>query len=154
LHTLRWDELYLTPEDLDPFDRAFSRSGQPIVPKAPAGLAAAPLRPLLTDRDPEVAAYAGYLLALLGEGDGLDRLLQHWSGRARTDTTWMRLVYRAIAAGNDDARVTVLETIYRRLQSAENELPEFYWTIRVMEGPNALQLRKQIRQEVGMDRLR
>ena len=40
------------------------------------------------------------------------------------------------------------------LAAHEDELPEFYWTIRVMEGPNALRLRKRIRQEVGMDRLR
>src|SRR5262249_45408813 len=89
-HTLHWDQLYLSVEgDSASFIRDYNRgSNQPIVPKAPAGLTAGPLKPLLTDADPEVAAYAGYLLTLLGEADGLDRLLQFWGGKARTDVSW------------------------------------------------------------------
>lgn len=30
---------------------------------------------------------------------------------------------------------------------------DFYWTIRVMDGPNVLRLRKQMRDEVGMANL-
>jgi hypothetical protein len=33
-------------------------------------------------------------------------------------------------------------------------LREFYWTIRDMSDPNVIKLRKQIRDEVGMDHLR
>ena len=34
------------------------------------------------------------------------------------------------------------------------ELGDFYWTIRIIDGPNVLRLRKQMRQEVGMTNLR
>ena len=44
------------------------------------------------------AAYAGYLLCLLGEREGLDPLARYW--RQHTDRRhdmWRKLVYRAIA---------------------------------------------------------
>src|SRR5439155_10675175 len=113
-HALRWDQLSLTVEGDSPFyGRSFSReNNQPIVPRAPTGVTAGPLKPLLKDPDPEVAAYAGYLLALLGEADGLDRLLQFWGGKASTDVCRARLVYLAVAAANGDACWPVLEPVY------------------------------------------
>ena len=33
------------------------------------------------------------------------------------------------------------------------EVSEFYWTIRIMTGPDILKFRKQIRDEVGMNQL-
>jgi hypothetical protein len=50
----------------------------------------------------------------------------------------------------------VLEEIYRTYQPDEDayRIREFYWTIRSMTGPSVLQLRKRIRDEVGMERLR
>jgi hypothetical protein len=63
-----------------------------------------------------------------------------------------RLVYRAIAALNDSSRVSVLVTIYGRLDPWEAS--EFYWTIRIMSGRDVLRLRKKIRDEVGMSNLR
>ncbi|HEV3257074.1 MAG TPA: HEAT repeat domain-containing protein [Gemmataceae bacterium] len=129
-------------------------SGEVIVPAAPQGLKAAMVRPLLHDRDPEVAACAGYLLAVLGEPNGLEPLVRYWRAHARQHSSWVRLVYRAVAAGNDDGQVRLLEEIYRGFDRDDGELPEFYWTIRVMDGPNALKLRKTIRHEVGMEQLR
>ena len=33
-------------------------------------------------------------------------------------------------------------------------MSDFYWTIRIMSGPEILKFRKQIRDEVGMENLR
>jgi len=128
-------------------------SGKPIVPEPPPGLGAGHVRPLLNDSDPRIAAQAGYLLALLGAPEGLPPLLRYWREhkKERGDDT-DRYLYRAIAALDDSAHVPVLQQIYHRL--GEYEVSEFYWTIRIMSGPEILKLRKQIRDEVGMDRLR
>jgi hypothetical protein len=50
----------------------------------------------------------------------------------------------------------LLEEIYHTYQPNEDnyQIREFYWTIRSMTGPRAMQLRKLIRDEVGMDHLR
>jgi hypothetical protein len=68
----------------------------------------------------------------------------------------MRLVYRAIARGDDSSRVGVLNDIYGRLHTDDHShfLPEFYWTIRSMTGPEILELRKTMRDEVGVENLR
>jgi hypothetical protein len=128
-------------------------SGQPIVPEAPKGLKVEMVRPFLKSDDPRVRANAGYLLALLGEADGLETLLLYWRAKERTDTEWQKLVYRAISALKDDSQVRIVEEIYR-LDKDRYTVRDLYWTIRSMEGPNALRLRKVIRDEVGMDSLR
>ena len=61
------------------------------------------------------------------------------------------LVYRAIAALNDPHSVPVLAEIFKHRE--EIDVRDFYWTIRTMKGPEILALRKQIRDEVGMDHL-
>ncbi|MGE0608410.1 MAG: HEAT repeat domain-containing protein [Pirellulales bacterium] len=127
-------------------------SGQPIVPKAPRGLQPQHLAPLLADDDPEIVARACYLLVLLGRAEFLPRVVEHWSTRHRADEQWTMLAYRAIAAANDAAYVDTLAQIFRQLHSYD--YGTFYWTIRVMDSPQALRLRKQIRDEVGMDALR
>ena len=43
------------------------------------------------DADPEVAASAGYLLALLGEPDGMPPLLRYWREHAESPSDWDRL---------------------------------------------------------------
>ena len=91
-------------------------SGTPIVPKPPAGLTVADVRPLLADADPETAACAGYLLVLLDESDGMEPLLRQWREHGRGDDRWSRLVYRAIAVANDPRHVPVLREIYGKLQ--------------------------------------
>ncbi len=61
------------------------------------------------------------------------------------------MVYRAIAALNDPHSVPVLAEIFKHRE--EIDVRDFYWTIRTMKGPEILALRKQIRDEVGMDHL-
>lgn len=146
-------------EPLDIYDiRGFNRysqpdnAGQPIEVTPPAGLSAEAVRPLLKDADREVSAAAGYLLATLGESDGLDALIKHWRAHGNEDTSWTRLVYRAITALNDAKRVPVLDEIYKHRESID--MKDFYWTIRGMKGAEILELRKRIRDEVGLQNLR
>ena len=127
-------------------------SGQPIIPEPPKGLSAAQVEPLLSDPDPEVAAEAGYLLALLGQPRGIDPLLRRLHSADKDKEHWQWLAYRAIAALDDSSRLGVLREIYATL--GQGEKSEFYWTIRIMTGPEMLEFRKQIREEVGMDNLR
>jgi HEAT repeat protein len=131
----------------------YSSEAKIIVPEAPRGLKKEALSGLLRDPDPEMAAHAGYLLVLLDEPTGLGPLLRYW--RSKHTESCRRLLYRAIAVLNDDAKVSLLEEIYRSFRREyPYEVRDFYWTIRSMEGPNALRLRKQIRKEIGMDNLR
>jgi HEAT repeat protein/thioredoxin-like negative regulator of GroEL len=127
-------------------------SGTPIVPEPPKGLTAGHVEPLLSDPDPEVAAQAGYLLALLGQSRGLDPLLRQWRSADKEKRRWQWLVYRAIAALDDSSRLATLREIYATLEQGEKS--DFYWTIRIMTGPEMLEFRKQIREETGMNNLR
>jgi hypothetical protein len=156
LHYLRDEQMYLYLDNNENFTPAYDGgAGQAIVPEPPKGLQPEVVRPLLRDANPRMAAQAGYLLALMKESDGLEPLVRYWRDHARTDDTWMRLVYRAIAALEDDGKVSILEEIYGLLRREEQaNLRDFYWTIRPMEGPNALRLRKQMRNDVGMENLR
>ncbi|HOQ88412.1 MAG TPA: hypothetical protein PLQ89_22135, partial [Phycisphaerae bacterium] len=104
--------------------------------------------------DPRAAARAAYLLATLKDSAGLDTLIRYWREQARDDHAVRRMVYRAITALNDDSRTAVLEEVYRTYAKDDYWLRDFYWTIRSMSGPNVLALRKQIRDEVGMESLR
>ena len=59
------------------------------------------------------------------------------------------LVYRAIAALDDDAQTPVLEEIFKTYESQTWEMRKFYWTIRSMHGKQILALRKTIRDKMG-----
>ena len=136
--------LYL---DMESVVYTTSSSGTPIVPKPIEGVAADDVHPLIGDSDPEVAAMAGYLLALLGDPDGLEPLVRYWRQRTETYSEWKKYVYRAIAVIDDPKYIPVLREIYGKLQ--QYEVSEFYWTIRIMSGPDILAFRKQIRDERG-----
>ncbi|MEN6407106.1 MAG: HEAT repeat domain-containing protein [Thermoguttaceae bacterium] len=123
------------------------QGGMPIVPEAPAGVTAADVRPLLGSSDRETAACAAYLLTLLGESDAIEPLLQYWRRNEAGSDPWRRLVYRAIAVLDDPKYIGVLREIYAKLDGYE--VSEFYWTIRIMSGPEILKFRKQIRSERG-----
>jgi HEAT repeat protein len=123
------------------------------LPPAPPGLTTGQLLPLLRHTDPKVAAYAGYLLALLGEPQGLDKLLGYWREDTTSRDSNTQLVYRAIAALDDSRQLPVLEKIYRKKVS-EDQVADFYWTIRAMTGPEILKFRQRIRNQVGMEKLR
>ncbi|MFW5692939.1 MAG: hypothetical protein ACOCWL_01865, partial [Thermoguttaceae bacterium] len=144
---------------LDPFGHLGSSGSTE--PELPPGLKPEHLRPLLDQDDPALAAQAGYLLVLLGDASGLEPLLRQWRALdapadelalPRDPASLRRLVYRAIAAIDDSSRIDVLREIYGTLD--EYEVRDFYWTIRAMTGPDMLQFRKEIRDEVGMEQLR
>ena len=129
---------------------SYVSAGEPIVPEPPARLAADHVRGLCQHPDPELAAYAGYLLTLFQEPEGLTPLLSYW--RATESSSELdRLVYRAIAALNDPQHMAILKEIYLRLDQYSKR--DFYWTIRIMTGPEILAFRKQIRDEVGVSNL-
>lgn len=130
----------------------FRSAGEPIVPMPPPRLKPESIRPLLNDPDPETAAYIGYLLTLFGEPEGLPPLLQYWRSLKTPDAGITRLVYRAITALDDPAQLPVLREIYSQLSKTDTS--EFYWTIRSMTGPEILQFRRLIRQEVGISQLK
>ncbi len=74
-----------------PDDFISRTSGVPIEVAAPEGLRPEQVRPLLRDADPETAATAGYLLATLGEADGLEPLVRYSrriKRRTRSGTAW------------------------------------------------------------------
>jgi HEAT repeat protein len=145
------DRLYLESNPIDEVET--SASGQPIVVLAPPGLTADPLKPLLNNPDAEIQAYAGYLMCLLQYPEGLDLLMRQWR-RQPSESQWRTLAYRAVAALGDDARTPFLAELYRSFGKDQQwELRNFYWTIRSMQGPEILKLRKQIRDEVGMQNL-
>ncbi|QDT93653.1 HEAT repeat domain-containing protein [Gimesia algae] len=137
---------------------SFEKAGIPIIPEAPEELDSQILTPLLNSSDPQTVAYAGYLLTLFDDPQGFSPLLSYWEENAKQDAQWTRLVYRAIAYQNDTTYVPLLKTIYEKhidkRRYYDKDLKDFYWTIRIMSGPEILAFRKRIRDEVGMERLR
>jgi hypothetical protein len=88
----------------------------------------------------------------LGEPAGLTPLVKQW--RADESSLWTPLVYHAIASLDDASQAAVLVEIYEGSEHNALNVRDFYWTIRSMTGPKLLELRKRIRDEVGMDQLR
>lgn len=129
-----------------------TNSGQPIIPFPPSKLEPEHVGRLLDHADPRTRAYAGYLLALFEQPQGLDKLLVYWREHGENEPGLDRLAYRAIASLDDSTQISVLEKIYERLEPYD--AGEFYWTVRIMSGPGILRLRKRIRDEVGMDNLK
>jgi hypothetical protein len=156
LHTLRDGAFDLSDHSYARVYGTTASSGQTIEPEPPPGLAAEPLLALIESADGQVAAQAGYLLALLARPEGLPPLVAWWRTKAASSPAAMRLVYRAISRLDDASQVPVLREIYSRLNTDQNRdrLPEFYWTIRGMTGPEILTLRKTIRDEIGVENLR
>jgi hypothetical protein len=126
-------------------------SGTPIVPKPPEGVTLEDVRPLLGDSNAEVAACAGYLAALLGDASGMEQLVHYWRRHGENSSDWRKLTYRAIASIDDPQYIPVLREVYGKLE--EDEVTEFYWTIRIMSGPEILAFRKEIRDKIGTARL-
>lgn len=112
------------------------------------------LKPYQNSSDAPTAARVGYLMAMLGDPSGLDRLLDYWR-QTKSDDEWSKFVYEAISAVDDARYVPILEQIYESFRKDSPYLiRDFYWSIRTMHGPEILKLRKRIRNEVGMDELR
>jgi hypothetical protein len=130
---------------------------QAIFPKAPEGISKNLLRPLLEASDSATAARAAYLLVLLDERDAFPVLYRYWKSSAHGNADWSRLVYRAIAYLDDERFIPDLVDIYENQilpETGYTTATEFYWTIRIMTGPEILEFRKRIRDEIGMDNLR
>lgn len=134
----------------------YVRAGQPVDLKPPEGITVDVLLPLIKSTDLDQAANAGYLLCLLGKKEGLEPLVAYW--KSHESDRWNRdvkgLVTRGVTALNDDAQTPLLEEVYRAYTKDDYDLRTFYWTIRGIQGPNILKLRKTIRDEVGMERLK
>jgi HEAT repeat protein len=129
--------------------RAYSRESPGLDP--PVGVTIEMLTPVLADPDDETAAAAGCVAALLGSAEGLPTLVRVWRAHKESDN-WTHSLYRAIAALDDDQNTPLLVEINKQLSTWDKR--QFYWTIRSMHGPAILKLRKQIRDEVGMENLR
>jgi hypothetical protein len=146
-------EMYVNFNNPELERNVYVTQNTPVILDAPAGVTVETIKPLLADTEQETAAYAGYLLALLGDRSGLDVLLAYWRNNPREQDV-RRLVYRAAAALRADDMVPVLEQIYTGYEKQDYYVREFYWTIRLIGGEGALKLRKRIRDEVGMQQLR
>ncbi len=144
---------------LTEYEPAYGFAGErtePVLPEPPEGLRPETLLPLLASDDPLLAAQAGYLLVLLEREEGLPPLLAYWERGSRNDHRLTQLVYRAVALLDDQDRVPLLSAIYERMRkdNATQDIRDFYWTMRGMTGPDALALRKRVRDDVGMENLR
>lgn len=123
--------------------------------KFPEGLTPDRLQPITSNADEEVAAGAAYLMARAGDYSKLSKVTDYWLKNRESNDIWTKMTYEAIAASDDPQYVPVLQDIFRRLQKSEPYLiRDFYWSVRTMHGSEILKLRKQIRDEVGMDNLR
>jgi HEAT repeat protein len=155
---LRGQSLYVHVQNPSLLQGTSAGSGQPFIPDAPPGLKADTLLSLMRSADPDIAAQAGYLLTLLQRPEGLAPLVAYWREHGKSEDVWRTLVCQAVVALGDDRNVSILAEIYRGLLEAREpyhyQIKEFYWTIRGLDGPNALALRKRIRQDVGMEHLR
>jgi hypothetical protein len=122
----------------------------------PAGLKAEGLKALRPSVDASFVPMVDYLLCLCGDASGFAPLAADWRSHHQQEDNWTSMVYRAAAVLNDDSLTPTLEEIYHSFPDKTNSWPlkKFYWTIRTMTGPKVMELRKQMRDEVGMNNLR
>jgi hypothetical protein len=128
-------------------------AANPFDPVVPEGVTADLLRRASRSDDPVDRAYVRYFAVLLDQTEELGPLLAPWEAEPE-DPMARRLLVRAIAYLDDPANLPLLERIYASLKDSPSEAGDFYWTIRIMHGPEVLALRKRIRDELGIDRLR
>ena len=131
--------------------RQFSQESPPWIPTK---LKAADIRPFLQHEFVDVRAQAASVLAMLGDTSQIELIVQRWRRADQNNSAaWRKLVYYAIADADDAKYFPILDEIYQAISQQSNDLREFYWTIRSMHGPDVLQLRKRIRDDVGMSQL-
>ncbi|MCA9141010.1 MAG: thioredoxin family protein [Planctomycetales bacterium] len=114
------------------------------------------IRPLLDSDDEQVAAMATYLFVMLDQPVDLQPL--KLAADKEPDVQYLpemtTLLIYAIAHRDEDDDVHLLEKIFDAMpEDSRYSVREFYWKIRIMSGPNALKLRKRIRDEVGLEAL-
>jgi len=125
----------------------------PFDPVVPEGLTRDLLRRAARSDDPVDQAYVRYFGILLNETEDLSPLVARWEAEP-DDRTFRRLLVRSAAYLDDPANLPLLERIYASIKESSGEAGDFYWTIRIMHGPEILTLRKRIRDELGIDQLR
>jgi HEAT repeat protein len=139
------DRVRNDPED----DEIFLYNGnQPIVLTPPKDIKPEMIRPLLKDPDEEVAAYAGYLLAMTGDREGVAPVIRYWREREKRWSLWQRLAYRSVAAVGDDSMTPLLEEIYGSFDANDYSKREFYWTVKSLKGANAMKFIERIKGDV------
>ncbi|MBI4859909.1 MAG: HEAT repeat domain-containing protein [Candidatus Riflebacteria bacterium] len=122
--------------------------------REPNGLTPELLRPHLRSTEGLVACYAAHLLALLGDPGGLPVLVKRWrTDGARPEDQLRDLLTDAIAALDDDGSTPLLARIYRSMSENQRAIRDLYQKLRLMTGPGARGLRKQIRSDVGRENL-
>lgn len=130
------------------------RDSRESLPGIPDELTLEGVRPFLQHESIEVRAQAAALMAMLGDASQIDLIIQSWRRAGQGESgVWRNLVCMAIAEADDPKLVPVLEEIYQSIGQESNDVRKFYWTIRSMHGPEALQLRKRIRNDVGLPTL-
>lgn len=113
------------------------------------------VEPFLDHSDPRTRASAAYLATLLGRPELTEVVVNYWKTNA-DDSSARRMAYRSIAVANDPRWVPQLKRMYGAMKSDswDSSMSDFYWTIRIMTGPEILQFRKMIRGEQDADTLR
>ncbi len=123
------------------------------IPKPPKGLTLDHLAPKDLTLGAESKAYVAYFRSLLDPKADITDLLDRWRVNKDFEST-SKLVFEAVASTNNDDEIPIVEEIFKLHGKNDTSFAaDLYWTIRVMDGPNALKLRKKIRDEVGMNRL-
>jgi HEAT repeat protein/thiol-disulfide isomerase/thioredoxin len=125
----------------------------PFDPAVPEGMTRELLARASRTDDPIARTYVRYFGILLNETEDLSPLIARWEAEP-TDDSYRRLLVRAIAYLDNPETVPLLEKIYASVKESSSEAGDFYWTIRIMHGPEILAFRKQIRDELGIDQLR
>jgi len=116
-------------------------------PKPPKSLASDLLKPLLTSKEGLTAAYAGLMLAVLGDDAGLPALTKQW--RADKENWQVRkLLVQAIVGVDDDSQVAILAEMYEAMDKGSREMRELYEPLKLMSGKNARALRRRMSKDV------
>lgn len=123
--------------------------GKPIRVEPIPDVDPATIRPFLQDPEPEIRAYAAYILATLKDGSRIGEIARVWRSKGKYDQVWTRMLWRAISAADADEETPVLEEIYKAIGKTDYRIGEFYWTVRSMTGSKAKAFRKRVYKEVG-----
>lgn len=128
------------------------------IPQAPDGLTLEMLKlpgditPEQAVEDLEFSAQRDYLQILLGQEIKATAVID-WYQKKPTEESG-RMLYQSIATLNDDQNVHFVESIFDAFSDDTRYSANLYWTIRIMDGKNALRLRKKIRSKIGMSNLK
>jgi HEAT repeat protein/thiol-disulfide isomerase/thioredoxin len=127
----------------------------PFDPAKPEGLTVEHLEPLAGSTDPGDEALVTYFRVLLDASTDIQPLVRLWEKAPDNDQV-RRLLVRAIAYLDDPALTPILDRVFAEMMkdssewSRESAIKDFYWTIRIMNGPEIAVFRKRVRDESGI----